>query len=144
MAEQYFFYKKGNILVVKDYDIMLDSYESSDSLVNDYKGLKIMQSSINRKSNFLKINDEVLRFEPVQIINKLLADTAKMAIYQEKKNDIPYMHHEYNLPEAFMQIIQETDRYNVTLTFDRIDFERKPKGAPVVTSAVGKYLIKIK
>lgn len=144
MAEQYLFYKKGNITVVKDYDIMLDNYESTDSLVNKFRGMEIMQTNINRKSYVLKINGEMLRFEPIQIIDNILVDTAKMAIYHEKKNDIPDMRHEYELPEAFMQITQETDRYKVTLKFERIDFERKPKEGTVITSIMGKYLIKIK
>jgi hypothetical protein len=144
MAEQYLFYKKGNITVVKDYDIMLDNSESTDSLVNKYRGMEIMQTNIDRKSYVLKINGEMLRFEPIQIIDNILVDTAKMAIYHEKKNDIPDMEHEYDLPEAFMQITQETDRYKVTLKFERINFERKPKEGNVITSTMGKYLIKIK
>lgn len=143
-TEQYFFYKKDNITVVKDYDVMLDDYASSDSIVSNYNGLKIMQTNINRKSYILKINDETLRFEPNQIINKMFADTIKMAIYSQKENDIPYMHHEYAFPANFMQITNETPGYKVTLIFERIDFERKANGLPVINSTNGKYLIKIK
>lgn len=144
LAEQYLFLKKGNIVVIKDYDVMLDNYESTDSLISKYNGIEILQTNINRKSYVLKINNEVLRFEPIQIVNQLLADSVKMAIYHQKNDEMPYGPHEYDLPEAFMQITQETDRYKAILKFERINFERKSKEVPVVTSTLGKYLIKIK
>jgi hypothetical protein len=143
-AEQYLFYKKGNIIIVKNYDIMLDNYESTDSLVSKYNGLEIMQTNINRKSYVLKINNEILRFEPVQIVSKLLADSVNMSIYHQKNSDAPYAPHQYDLPATFMEITQETTNYKVTLIFERINFERKLKGTPVITSTMGKYLIKIK
>jgi hypothetical protein len=144
MANQYFFYHKDNITVVKDYDIMMDNDLSADSVIDNYNGIKLMQTNVNQNVYILKINNETLRFEPVQIVDKLIADTAKMKTFDKGNSDNPYSPHEYDVPATLMQMSKETAAYKVTLVFDRINFDRKPKGKPIITSAGGKYLIKIK
>lgn len=143
-STQYAFSQNANITPVKGYDIILANDRSADSVINNYNGIRIMQTKIKQSVHILKLNGEVFRFDPLPIVERVIADTAKMATYHDKSKDDRYVPLNYDLPAALMQITKETVNYRVTLVISEINFERKKKGAPSITSAFGNYLIKIK
>lgn len=142
--DKYAFTHVDNITPIKDYDIILENNQNEDSVANSYKDMKLTQINNDQNIFTLRINNETLRFEPVQLAQKLIADTAKMKAFDKGKNEHPYSAHEYEVPAALMQMSKETPAYKVTLLLYRLDFDRKSKDKTIVTSAAGKYLIKIK
>ncbi|AYL98562.1 DUF4153 domain-containing protein [Mucilaginibacter celer] len=141
---EYFLYQKNNITVVKDYDFMLSTDQSADSVINNYNGMKIMQTHIDQKVFILKVNDESFQFEPIQIVNKLVADTVKMKAFGRKENSQLYATQTYDVPAYLMQITKESPRYKVSLLFDEITFKRKLKGKLELLAVSGQYLVKVK
>lgn len=103
-----------------------------------------MQTGIGTGSIYiLKLNNQTIRFDPLEVVNKVIADTVKLKTYNIKGNN-NYMSHTYELPVNIMQITKETPDYTVVFQMSNINFDRPKKGRPVVTAADGKYLIKIK
>lgn len=142
--DRYSFYHDDNVTPVKDYDIMLGNYQGEDSVTTSYKYIKLTRINTDQGVFILKINGEIFRFEACQLAKKLIEDTTKIKAFDKGKSDLPYYAHEYHLPAALMQMSKETPAYKVTLVFERIDFNRKPKDTTIVASGMGNYLIKIK
>ncbi|MDB5148601.1 MAG: hypothetical protein JWQ57_2621 [Mucilaginibacter sp.] len=142
--DNYIFGQSDNITVVKGYDIELNADRGADTIFNNYNGIKIMQTGIGTGSIYiLKLNNQTIRFDPLEVVNKVIADTVKLKTYNIKGNN-NYMSHTYELPVNIMQITKETPDYTVVFQMSNINFDRPKKGRPVVTAADGKYLIKIK
>ncbi|PWK75335.1 uncharacterized protein DUF4153 [Mucilaginibacter oryzae] len=143
MIEQinYVFARDQNIMVIKGYDIILSNYQPVDTVVNNYNGLKILQTKIN-DINVLRLNSEVLQFDPFEVVKKITADTVAMGKYFVKEDK--YSPLRYELPGNLMQLTRETPKYTVTYQFDEIYFDLPKRDKPVLRGFRGQYLIKIK
>lgn len=142
----YSFSLNNNITIVKGFDIELNIDHIKDTVVNNYNGIKITQTNLaNKKGYMLKLNNQILQFDPYDIVNKMIADTTKLEKYHTRRGEeTPYTVKNYDLPVNQMQITKETANYVVTFQFSNIYFERSEKEVPKVSSIDGKYLIKIK
>jgi hypothetical protein len=144
---EYIFVQKNYITVVTGYDIVFSNDNIVDSVAYNFNGLKIMQTQTTdiRTSNLiytLKLNNETLRFDPFEVVNKLVADTAKMKTYFVKENS--ETSRKYELPGNLIRITKETPAYTVAFQFNEIYFDLPKKGGPIVRGGRGQYLIKIK
>jgi hypothetical protein len=143
----YVFTQKNYITVVTGYDIVFANDRTADSVVYDFNGLKIIQTETDniRTSRLiykLRLNNETLRFDPLDVVNKIVADTTKMKDYLVKENsDIS---RRYELPGNLIRITKETPVYTVTFQFNEIYFDLPNKGGPIVRGSRGQYLVKIK
>lgn len=143
MIYYYTFNKKDNILVVKDYDISLDNDNSADTVINNFNGIRIMQSRYANQSFLLKLNNQSFRFTPIDVVNQLMADTAKLNKYQSKTSDSEY-YKNYNLPVSETLLVKETSEYKVAFQITRVNFNVTGKEKPKQLRVSGIYLIKVK
>lgn len=143
----YVFTQKNYITVVTGYDIVLANEHTADSVVYNFNGLKIMQTQIanistSRLIYTLRLNNETLRFDPFEVVNKIVVDTAKMKTYLVKEDS--ETSRKYELPGDLIRITKETPAYTVAFQFNEIYFDLPKKGGPIVRGGRGQYLIKIK
>ncbi|NVM64278.1 hypothetical protein FHW88_002567 [Mucilaginibacter sp. SG538B] len=145
-SESYVFSQKENITVVKGYDIELSSNLGADTVINNYNGITIKQvyfAETHRCS--LMLNNDIVKFDPIEIVNKMMTDTTTLEKYRSKKNkDNLYMPKGYELPANLMQVTRQTPGYTVVFQFSSIYFDRSKKGNPDIKNFSGTYLIKIK
>jgi hypothetical protein len=143
VAEFYRFTANENITVVKGYDIILSNDNSVDTVINNYNGIKIMQTNLNDHVHILKLNGEVFRFDVSELAKKLLADSAKLKTYKlpsERYNT----EKQYSLPTTMLSLNQETPRYGVLFLVKNCDVNAADKKKILVSSSFGTYLIKQK
>ncbi|MFC0513287.1 DUF4153 domain-containing protein [Mucilaginibacter angelicae] len=142
----YIFSQNDNVTVIKGYDIELATDQNADTVINNYNGIRITQIHSNSTDSYiLSLNNETLKFDPLELVNKMMADTTKMEKYHDPKGkDNHYTPKVYNLPSGLMQITKETPGYTIVFQFSSIYFERSKKGGADISNVSGKYLIKIK
>ena len=139
----YTFTSNGNITVIKGYDLSLAADNSTDTVVNNYSGIKITQINPNNQKRMLKLNNDIFRFDMEALARKLVADSAQMEKYLQHTNE-NYMPKTYNLPRGMLALSQETAQYQVTFMAESIQYN--PQGGKTlhVTFAPGTFLIRIK
>jgi len=142
----YIFSQNDNITVIKGYDIELATDQNADTVINNYNGIRITQIHSNSTDIcMLNLNNETVKFDPLEMVNKMMADTMKMEKYRDPKSkDNRYTPKVYNLSSSLMQITKETPGYIIVVQFSSIYFERSKNGELSISNFTGKYLIKIK
>ncbi|MET3501047.1 hypothetical protein ABIC45_002659 [Mucilaginibacter rubeus] len=143
----YVFTQKNYITVVTGYDIVFANDRTADSVVYNFNGIKIIstQTANIRTSKLiytLGLNNETFKFDPLDVVNKIVADTTKMKTYFVKEDS--ETSRKYELPGNLIRITKETPAYTVTFQFNEIYFDLPKKGGPIVRGGSGQYLIKIK
>jgi hypothetical protein len=143
---EYVFNLDNNITIVKSFDIELSNDRSADTVVNNYGGIKITQIHlVNKQGCILKLNDQIVQFDPSDIVNKMITDTTRLEKYRvQQDKETLYTAKAYELPVNLMRITKETANYIVVFQFSDIYFESFEKKRPDVSNFAGKYLIKIK
>jgi hypothetical protein len=145
-SRTYIFSQNDNITVIKGYDIELATDQNADTVINNYNGIRITQIHSNSTDIcILNLNNETVKFDPLEMVNKMMADTMKMEKYRDPKSkDNPYTPKVYNLSSGLMQITKEIPGYIIVAQFSSIYFERSKNGELSISNSTGKYLIKIK
>ncbi|SDE15377.1 protein of unknown function [Mucilaginibacter pineti] len=143
VADFYRFTANENITVVKGYDIILSNDNSVDTVINNYNGIKIMQTNLNDHVHILKLNGEVFRFDVSELAKKLLADSAKLKTYK-LPSDRYNTEKQYSLPTTMLSLSQETPRYRVLFLVKNCDVNAADKKKLSVNSSFGNYLIQQK
>jgi hypothetical protein len=134
---------RGNVTEVKGYDFMVNANLNTDTVIDNNKGVVITQIQLPNKSFFLRLDEEVFKFNTAEFAKNLLADTKKIEQYRQKSAYEYNTDQDYSFPKKSLILTQHTAKYTVSLVIEYMQVNESKSKKREIQLASGTYLIKI-